>query len=126
PNRSQFRAESFPQSVGNFSRIHAEIVDGGRRMLVIYGSERYRPQAIAGRDSIARLVAAQLADRQRAVQVEAELAEERRKAAAAEADRQVERERAELGESALQMEQTRLTRLLEAERQSSAAARERT
>jgi Methyltransferase domain len=87
-HRSQFRIESFPPAVQSFTRLHAEPLAldqriwPGQQMLVIYGSENYlRREAVNRKDSmalvVARLVAAQLADRQRAVSAEAALEAER-------------------------------------------------
>ena len=99
-HRSQFRAESFPTCVRNFTRIHTAplLVDPhfwpGPQMLVVYASESYLQNTVSRRDSIdlavARLVAAQLADRQRA--------------AAAEAGRDAERQRADTAETILRAE----------------------
>ena len=155
-HRAQFRIESFPEVVQSFTRIHTEplILDGQIRqqMLVIYGSESYLQKAVNRRDSmafvVARLVAAQLADRQRAAAAEAALDTERQmERSRAEADRnraeaersiakaersrakaewEAERQRADRADATLTKERARLERLLQIERSTSADLRDRT
>ncbi|WP_322799223.1 Gfo/Idh/MocA family oxidoreductase [Thermoflexus sp.] len=51
-HRSQFREESFPERIGNFIRIHVQVVDDRqheKHLLVVYGSKSYlknRPTVI--------------------------------------------------------------------------------
>jgi len=43
-HRSQFREESFPERLGNFLRIHVQVIPDmkyGKQLLVVYGSEAY-------------------------------------------------------------------------------------
>jgi SAM-dependent methyltransferase len=94
-HRAQFRVESFPVYFGNFTRIHAEILDtdhhfwAGQQLLIVYGSDRYLRDAENRDDSMALVIA----------KLGAALGAERLKTQAAEVERNAERQRADAAES---------------------------
>jgi GT2 family glycosyltransferase/glycosyltransferase involved in cell wall biosynthesis len=120
-HRAQFRLESFPVYIRDFTRIYAEpLVTNerfwpGQQLLIVYGSDRYLREAVHRVDStalvIARLEAMLGLERLKAQAAEAARNTDRQRAEAAEAERKAERQRADAAEDELRFYRDRVEAL---------------